>query len=374
MLFEGAIMGNLHGTCARRDRCAGYHYGWIRTRPPPLKFIARLLLLSVGFAVAAGFGLHWWAHHPVDTRSSAAREVTIAPGSSVRAIGTQLEAAGVSVDPLLLGLLARFERRAAHLQAGTYAIPSGITPERLLDKMESGDVVRIQLVVPEGWTFAQMRALIASQPDIKPVARAMSDTELLAALGVNYASPEGLFFPDTYVYTRGTTDLDIFKRAYRAQQKRLEDAWAARAPDLPFATPYEALTLASIVEKETGRVEDRPRIAAVFINRIRRGMLLQTDPTVIYGMGARFDGNLRRADLVTDTPYNTYTRPGLPPTPIALVGAGALSAVLNPPKSEELYFVARGDGSSEFSGKLSDHNRAVDRFQRGGAQRPSRAP
>ena len=340
-----------------------------------MKFIARLLLLALSLTTAAGFGLHWWADRAIDPESKAERvEVTIAPGSSVRAIGAQFEAAGVPVNPLMLTLLARVESRATRLQAGTYAITPSITPERLLDKMERGDVVHVQLVVPEGWTFAQMRALIANRPDIKQSARAMSDAELLAAIGADHASPEGLFFPDTYVFTRGTSDLDLFKRAYRAQQKRLDDAWAARAPDLPFATPYDALILASIVEKETGRAEDRPQIAAVFINRLKRGMLLQTDPTVIYGMGTRFDGNLHKTDLVTDTPYNTYVRPGLPPTPIALVGAAALTAVLNSPHSDALYFVARGDGSSEFSGKLSDHNRAVNRYQRGGTQRPSRTP
>ncbi len=344
-----------------------------------MKFIVRsllrILLLALLLAAAGGYGLHWWAHRPIAAKSNTASvEVTIAAGSSVRAIGAQLQAGGVRVDPLLLTLLARIESRATRLQAGTYAIAPSITPEHLLDKIESGDVVRIQLVVPEGWTFAQMRALIASRADIKQAARAMSDAELLTAIGSEQVSPEGLFFPDTYTFTRGTTDLDLYKRAYRAQQKRLADAWAVRAPDLPFATPYEALTLASIVEKETGRAEDRPQIAAVFINRLRRGMLLQTDPTVIYGMGARFDGNLRRADLLADTIYNTYTRPGLPPTPIALVGAAALTAVLNPPSSDALYFVARGDGTSEFSGKLSDHNRAVDRYQRGAAARSSSQP
>ena len=336
-----------------------------------MKFIARLLLFALLIAAAAGFGLYWWAHRPIAMESNATRvEVTIAPGSSVRAIGAQLDAAGVPLNPLMLTLLARVEGRATRLQAGTYAITPSLTPERLLDRMESGDVVRIQFVVPEGWTFAQMRALIANHPDIKQSARAMSDAALLAAIGADHAAAEGLFFPDTYVFTRGTTDLELFKRAYRAQQKRLDDAWAGRAPDLPFATPYEALILASIVEKETGRAEDRPQVAAVFVNRLKRGMLLQTDPTVIYGMGARFDGNLHKADLIADTPYNTYVRPGLPPTPIALVGAAALTAVLNPPRSDALYFVARGDGSSEFSGTLADHNRAVDRYQRSGSQRP----
>jgi UPF0755 protein len=235
--------------------------------------------------------------------------------------------------------------------------------------MESGDVIRIALVIPEGWTFAQMRAAVAHQPEIRQTAQTLSDAQLMAAIGAPIEQPEGQFFPDTYVYTPGTPDLEIYRRAYRAMQKRLADAWASRASDLPFATPYEALTLASVVEKETGRPEDRPQVAAVFINRLRRGMLLQTDPTVIYGMGARFDGNLRKADLTTDTPYNTYLRPGLPPTPIALVGVASLAAVVNPPHSDALYFVARGDGTSEFSERLGDHNRAVDRYQRGGVPR-----
>ncbi len=287
----------------------------------------------------------------------------------MRAIAAQVQAAGIPLQPALFTMLARLEGRAGRLQAGTYAIAPQLTPDMLLDKMERGDVVRIQLVVPEGWTFAQMRALFRSSADLKQTVRELGDRQLMQAIGAPQASPEGLFFPDTYVFTRGTTDLEIYKRAYRAMQKRLDDGWAGRTADLPFATAYEALTLASIVEKETGRAEDRPQIAAVFINRLRRGMLLQTDPTVIYGMGARFDGNLRKGDLTSDTPYNTYVRTGLPPTPIALVGAAALGAVLNPPRSDALYFVARGDGTSEFSATLSDHNRAVDRYQRRGMSR-----
>ena len=338
-----------------------------RTPFPLLKVLARLLLLSTLVALALGYGLYRWAHGPVAAR--AAIEVTIAPGSSARSIATQVEAAGVPLQPLLFATLARLERRTTRLQAGTYAIAPSSTPQSLLDRMEAGDVVRIALVVPEGWTFAQMRALIAAHPDVRQSVRDLSDTALMTAIGAPNVRPEGQFFPDTYVFTRGTADLDLYKRAYRAMQRRLDDAWASRAPDLPLATPYEALTLASVVEKETGRAEDRPLVAAVFINRLRRGMLLQTDPTVIYGLGPRFDGNLRRVDLTTDSPYNTYLRPGLPPTPIALVGAAALAAVVNPPHSDALYFVARGDGTSEFSGKLEAHNRAVDRYQRGAAVR-----
>jgi UPF0755 protein len=335
-------------------------------RSIPLKFIARLLVFLLIVAAAAGYGLHWWAHRALgpDPGKTTAIEVTIAPRSSVRSIGAQVEAAGIPLQPILFEALARIERRATRLQAGTYAIAPSLTPEGLIDKMEAGDVVRVALVIPEGWTFAQMRAAIAAHPGLRQTVQRLDDAQLMAAIGADSSQPEGQFFPDTYLFTRGATDLDVYKRAYRAMQKRLADAWASRAPDLPLATPYEALTLASVVEKETGRAEDRPQVAAVFINRLRRGMLLQTDPTVIYGMGARFDGNLRKADLTTDTPYNTYLRAGLPPTPIALVGRAALAAVVNPPHSEALYFVARGDGTSEFSERLGDHNRAVDRYQR----------
>lgn len=337
-----------------------------------MKFIARLLVLLVLVAAGLGSGLHWWAHRALgpDPRNGNAVEVTIASGSSVRSIGAQFEAAGVPLQPLLFAALARVERRSTRLQAGTYAVAPALTPQMLLEKMEAGDVVKIALVIPEGWTFAQMRVAVASQTALKQTVQQLDDARLMAAVGADGTQPEGQFFPDTYVFTRGTTDLEVYKRAYRAMQKRLADAWASRAPDLPLATPYEALTLASVVEKETGRPEDRPQVAAVFINRLRRGMLLQTDPTVIYGMGARFDGNLRKADLTTDTPYNTYLRPGLPPTPIALVGTAALAAVVNPPHSDALYFVARGDGSSQFSERLGDHNRAVDRYQRAPQPRP----
>ena len=343
--------------------------------PRPLKVIARLLSLLVVLVAAGGCGLHWWAHRPIALAGGEAREVTIAPGSSVRGIGAQFEAAGVPLEPLLLAALARLENRATKLQAGTYAVTAELTPETILDKLQSGDVVRIALVVPEGWTFAQLRKAVAASRDLRQTTATLSDRDLMNAIGASIVEPEGQFFPDTYQFVRGTTDLEVLRRAYRMQLKRLTDAWAGRAAGLPLATPYEALILASIVEKETGRAEDRPQVAAVFINRLRQGMMLQTDPTVIYGMGVRFDGNLRRADLTTDTPYNTYVHAGLPPTPIALPGAAALAAVLNPPRSDALYFVARGDGSSVFSPNLVEHNRAVDQYQRRLAPpRGARAP
>ena len=360
------------GTAAR------YHYVLSPIHLPPLKGLYRFALCCVLVVLVTtgvtGFALRRWAHRPlvVAARGATPVEVTVAPGSSIRTIASDIEAAGLPVHPWLFAFVARAEQRATRLKAGTYAFAPSLTPDQLLDRMEAGDVVKLALVIPEGWTFAQMRRAIAADADIRQTVSADSDAQLMKTIGAANDHPEGLFFPDTYVFTRGTTDLDIYRRAYRALQKRLDDAWASRAPDLPLATPYEALTLASVVEKETGRPDDRPMVAAVFINRLRRGMLLQTDPSVIYGVGTRFDGNLRKSDLVADTPYNTYLHAGLPPTPIALVGAASLAAVVNPPHTEALYFVARGDGTSEFSERLGDHNRAVDRYQRAGQPRTRR--
>jgi UPF0755 protein len=230
--------------------------------------------------------------------------------------------------------------------------------------MVQGDEAYERVRMIEGWTFAQLRAELARAPYLLNASATMSDAEMMAAIGAPGLAPEGRFFPDTYVYGRGVSDLTVLRRAYRAMQRRLAAAWADRAGNLPLGSPDDALVLASIVEKETGRASDRARIAGVFVNRLRLGMPLQTDPTVIYGLGARFDGRLRRRDLVTDTPYNTYTRAGLPPTPIAMPGMASLRAAVIPAPTTALYFVARGDGSSEFSDSLDAHNRAVDRYQR----------
>jgi UPF0755 protein len=227
-----------------------------------------------------------------------------------------------------------------------------------------GNTIKESLTLIEGWTFEQMRAELARQTWLKHDSAELSLEELLDKVAPGFPHPEGIFYPDTYVYERGSSDLKIYQQAHQQLMKKLQQAWDARAADLPYDNPYEALIMASIVEKETGKAEERKRIASVFINRLRRGMLLQTDPTVIYGMGDRFDGNIRKQDLQTDTPYNTYLRPGLPPTPIALPGRAAINAALNPLQGKDLYFVARGDGSSEFSDNLDDHNRAVNRYQR----------
>jgi UPF0755 protein len=234
----------------------------------------------------------------------------------------------------------------------------------LLEMMVHGDESQAAVRFNEGWTFRQIRAELARAEALKQTTAALSDDELMRALGAPAMSPEGRFHPDTYAYSKGSTDLSVLKRAYRAMQQRLAAAWQERAPDTPLGNPDEALTLASIVEKETGVEADRGLVAGVLVNRLRLGMPLQTDPTIIFGLGAAFDGNLRKRDLQTDTPYNTYLRAGLPPTPIAIPGKAALLAAVRPEATQALYFVARGDGSSEFSATLTEHNRAVNRYQR----------
>ncbi len=275
-----------------------------------------------------------------------------------------MSAAGLGFSPWQLSLLGRALGRASQIKAGSYQVEQGVTPLQLLDKLTRGDVTQGEVLLVEGRSFAQWRAALDDNPDLRHDTAGLSTDEILTLLGVSQHHPEGLFFPDTYLFTKQSSDLDLMRRAYGAMSRHLAEEWAARSAGLPLRSAYEALILASIVEKETGRAEDRPQIAAVFLNRLRRGMLLQTDPTVIYGMGSRFDGNLSKTDLLTDTPYNTYTRSGLPPTPIAMPGLPALRAALHPPASDRLYFVARGDGSSEFSRTLDEHNRAVARYQK----------
>jgi UPF0755 protein len=260
--------------------------------------------------------------------------------------------------------LVRLSGKSAQIKAGRYTLTQAITPWQLLDMLTKGEATLAAVSVIEGWTFKQFRAAVNGNPDVEHDTLNLSDAEILQRIGASEIHAEGLFFPDTYYFSVGSSDLPLFKRAYQTMQQRLQVAWLERSPGLPLQTPYQALTLASIVEKETGAASDRDKIAAVFINRLRKGMLLQTDPTVIYGMGENFDGNLRKRDLTSDTPYNTYTRAGLTPTPISLPGRAALQAVLHPAPIDALYFVARGDGSSEFSNNLTAHNNAVNRYQK----------
>ena len=296
-------------------------------------------------------------------------EIEIPRGAGLRTAIEQLEKGGVAVRPLQFELLARSLGRERDVKAGNYQFMQPLTPLELLKKLTRGDVTQAEVRLIEGWTFAQFRAALDASPDLRHDTKGLDETEVLGRVGAAEPHPEGLFFPDTYLFARGTSDVAVLRRAYRAMQRHLADEWSRREQSIPYRTPYDALIMASIIEKETGTEADRALVAGVFSNRLRVGMALQTDPTVIYGLGAAFDGNLRKRDLLADGPYNTYTRPGLPPTPIALPGKASLLAAVRPAATKALYFVARGDGSSEFSENLADHNRAVNKYQRAPAAR-----
>jgi UPF0755 protein len=322
---------------------------------------AAFMLLVI--AAVAGAAV-WWLNRPLALASDTV-EVSIELGTSPRDIAQAWVQAGVQAPPLLLYEWFRWSGQSRKIRAGSYEIGPGVTPIALLNKMVRGDETLAVVRLIEGWTFRQFRAELAKADALKPTTAAMTDDQLMQALGAPAGlSPEGRFHPDTYAYSKGSSDLAVLKRAYHAMQKRLDAAWQERAPDSPLRSADDALVLASIVEKETGVGADRGRVAGVFVNRLRIGMPLQTDPTVIYGLGEAFDGNLRKRDLLADTPYNTYTRAGLPPTPIAMPGKASLLAAVRPDPTKALYFVSRGDGSSEFSETLADHNRAVNRYQR----------
>jgi UPF0755 protein len=330
-----------------------------------MKWLLRAVLALLLIAVLAAGGVWQWLRSPL-TLAAPSVELSIEPGTNPAEVARAWVAAGVQTDARFLYQWFRWSGQAKQIRAGSYEVHAGITPRALLDKMVRGDQVLEQLRLIEGWNWRQVRAALAAAPALKARMAQMSDADVMAALGEPGVAPEGRFFPDTYAYSRGVSDLTVLKRAHEAMKKRLAEAWRKRAPDLPLKSAEEALILASIVEKETGTPGDRSRVAAVFVNRLRAGMPLQTDPTVIYGLGETFDGNLRKRDLLADTPYNTYTRGGLPPTPIAMPGAASLQAALNPAPVKSLYFVSRGDGSSEFSDDLAAHNRAVNKYQRGG--------
>jgi len=327
-----------------------------------LRFVA-IVLVAAG---AVGGMFVWRAYHDPLPLPQSPYAFEVRTGSSVATVARELAAAGVLSHAWLLTGLARLKGVDRAIKAGSYEIEPPIRLPQLLAKLTEGDVTQKAFTIGEGTTMTELRRTLRANSDLRATVQDVPDDALLARLGVAGATPEGRFFPDTYFFAAGTTDAAVLQRAARALDARLAEAWRKRAPDLPLKSPDEALILASIVEKETGRAADRPLIASVFVNRLRKGMRLQTDPTVIYGLGERFDGNLRKRDLEADTAWNTYTRDGLPPTPIAFVSQAALDAVVNPPATEYLYFVARGDGSSQFSTNLADHNRAVSKFQRGG--------
>ncbi len=296
--------------------------------------------------------------------ASAPMEFSLRPGSSVKSTAKQLQQAGVIEQAEVFAWLVRLSGKSGKIKAGKYTLTHAVTPSQLLDILTKGEVTQAAVSVIEGWTFKQFRATLNGNPDLAHDTLNLTDEKILRRIGATETQAEGLFFPDTYYFSVGSSDVPIFKRAYQTMQQRLQEAWLNRIPDLPLQTPYQALILASIVEKETGTASDRDKVAAVFVNRLRKGMLLQTDPTVIYGMGEKFGGNIRKRDLQIDTPYNTYTRAGLTPTPISLPGLASLQSTLHPAQIDALYFVARGDGSSEFSSNLNAHNNAVNKYQK----------
>jgi UPF0755 protein len=333
-----------------------------------VKWIARFLslLLVLGLLTAAiGLGSVWyWSTTPLTLKTPSV-ELTIQAGQAPRDIARGWVEAGVETSPFLLYEWFRWSGSSKRMRAGRYAIEHGATPQDLLETMVRGNDMQATVQLLEGWTFRQVRAELARTPTLKPDTASLTDAQIMQALGAPPGTAaEGRFFPDTYAYSIGSSDLVVLKRAYQLMQRQLADAWAQRSPDTPLKSADDALKLASIVEKETGQAAERGLIASVFVNRLRVGMPLQTDPTVIYGLGDKFDGNLRKRDLQTDGPYNTYLRTGLPPTPIALPGKDALLASTRPTASTALYFVSRGDGTSQFSATLAEHNRAVDIFQR----------
>jgi UPF0755 protein len=321
-------------------------------------------LLVLSLALAAAGGGYLWVNQPFDLAADSV-DVSIEPGMSAREVASSVVQAGVAVNPVLLHTWFRLSGQSRQIRAGSYELDRVATPASLLQKLVRGEEALRSVTLVEGWTFRQVRDALRKAEQLKPDSQALSASDIMAQLGQPGVSAEGHFFPDTYTYSKGASDLTVLKRAMSAMDKRLSAAWAQRDPKSPLTNPEQALILASIVEKETGVPADRPTISAVFNNRLAIGMRLQTDPTVIYGLGEAFDGNLRRRDLLTDTPWNTYTRAGLPHTPIAMPGKASLIAAVQPAPSKALYFVARGDGSSHFSTTLDEHNRAVNKYQRG---------
>jgi UPF0755 protein len=328
-----------------------------------VRLLFLLLFLAIAVAAYLWFDYRKFTETPLSIDRSDAT-IDIARGESYRAIVEQLRDAGITrASPWYWRALGRELAVEGKLHAGEYALTPGLTPKQLLAKMAAGDVLQHHFTIVDGWTFKQLRLALAADAGLAPTVQGMSDADLAKKLGVEDGRPEGWFLPETYSWVKGDSDLDVLKNAHTAMQKALDKLWAARAPDVQLESPYQALILASIVEKETGRPDERPLIAGVFVRRLKFNMRLQTDPTVIYGMGDAYAGNIRRTDLEADTPYNTYTRDGLPPTPIALPGLPALEAALHPAPGDALYFVARGDGSHEFSATLDEHNRAVQKYQ-----------
>jgi UPF0755 protein len=310
---------------------------------------------------AGGYGA-WYLTSPLSVAQLPV-EVEIPRGASLRVAVERLDKAGIKVRATQFELLARAFGRSRDLKAGNYQFAAAMTPVELLEKLTRGDVTQAEVRLIEGWTFAQFRAALDASPDLRHDTLGVADAEILSRLQAAEKHPEGLFFPDTYLFAKGSSDLAVLRRAYRAMQRHLAAEWDTRQSNVPYRSAYEGLIMASIIEKETGRASERDTIGGVLINRLRIGMRLQVDPTVIYGLGATFDGNLKKIHLVTDGPYNTYTRAGLPPTPIAMPGIASLRSAMRPAKTDAFYYVSRGDGSSHFSRTIDEHNRAVAKYQ-----------
>jgi UPF0755 protein len=330
--------------------------------------LIRIVVVIVLLAIAAGIAYGWFdfarfSRTPL-TLATTSQSIDIGRGSSFKDIVGELRQRGFTrASPLYWRLLAEQMRVAGKLHAGEYALTGGMTPRDLLTNMATGKVLQRYVTIVDGWNFRELRQALTHADRLRQDGTVLDDKALMEKIGSPGEEPEGRFLPETYAYVKGDSDLDILKRAHAAMSKALDAAWQGRDKDLPLATPYDVLILASIVEKETGRAGERERIAGVFVRRLQLHMLLQTDPTVIYGMGESYTGNIHKSDLTTDTPYNTYTRPGLPPTPIAMPGKPALNAATHPAKGNELYFVARGDGTHVFSANLDEHNRNVACYQ-----------
>ena len=327
-----------------------------------LFFLKRLFALAFIAALATGGYAAWYLSTPIPIGELPA-EFDIPAGSGFRSAAQRIDAAGIKLGRLQFELLARALGRAQDIKAGSYELASALTPLQLLDKLTRGDVTQGEITFIEGWTFRQVRAALDASALLRHDMQGVADAEILKRLGAPQPHPEGLFFPDTYLFAKGSSDLQVLHRAYAAMQRHLAREWESRDANVPYASSYEALIMASVIEKETGNASERDRIGGVLVNRLRIGMRLQADPTVIYGLGEKFDGNLRKRDLLEDGPYNSYSRAGLPPTPIAMPGLASLRAALSPAKTDALYYVARGDGKSEFSRTLDEHNRAVTKYQ-----------
>jgi UPF0755 protein len=327
-----------------------------------MRIIKLFFILFIIALLALGAWLYSYAKTPLNLTPQA-QEITIAPKSTLKSVANQLVTQGVIPSAWPFVLLARVVGKESSLQAGNYTVNKNVTPYQLLLSLNNGKAMQGSITFIEGKTFKLMREKLAKNENVKSTIKDLSDAEVMRLVGNKEPHAEGLFFPDTYYFDRGTADIVLLKKSYESMQSKLAAAWANRAPNLPYKDSYEALIMASIVEKETGKASERPTIAGVFLNRLHIGMRLQTDPTVIYGMGDNYEGNIRKKDLALDTPYNTYTRDGLPPTPIAMPGIESIEAALHPADTKALYFVGKGDGSHQFSNSLAEHNRAVVEYQ-----------